>query len=393
MLVDALLDFLPQQRADTMILETGKPPVLSRAGERKALSMPGLDGQMLGDIVGELTDDAQREALDASGELELPYRTGKGIEVSVTIRRADSGVRLVFRTREAQARSAGRAARGAASVASDATVASAPQASAPVPAPSPIPATVVVASPGSPAAPLLVAPSSDRITHSGLSSLLERATLQGASDVFITPGVGVHLRIGVDLIELPEPHEGGELELRECFAASWPRLEHELARTGAVDFAIVVGLGPHAGRFRVNLFRQLGGLSAAFRPIRREPPSLRSLGLGEELYELTAFHSGLVLMTGQAGAGKSTTLVALLERLNQTSPRHIITLEDPIEYVYPRGRALIHQRELGVHVDSFGAGLRAALRESPDIILVGEMRDPETISAALTAAETGHLVL
>ena len=163
--------------------------------------------------------------------------------------------------------------------------------------------------------------------------------------------------------------------------------------SGSVDFALSVGVGPGASRFRVNLFRELSGLAAVFRPIRREVPTLRSLGLGEELYTLTQYRSGLVLMSGQAGAGKSTTLVALLEQLNRTAPRHIITLEDPIEYVYPRGRALIHQREVGVHVESFASGLRAALRESPDIILVGEMRDHETVRAALTAAETGHLVL
>src|SRR5262249_24660555 len=135
------------------------------------------------------------------------------------------------------------------------------------------------------------------------------------------------------------------------------------------------------------------GLAAAFRPVRRDPPALADLGLPEGLERLVGFPNGLVLVTGPTGSGKSTTLVALLEHVNRSAARHAITLEDPIEYEFRPARALVHQREVGVHVDSFEAGLRAALRESPDIILVGEMRDRATIGAALTAAETGHLVL
>lgn len=387
MLADALLDFLPPQRADTLILEPGKPPVLLRAGERKPLSMPGLDAQMLDDLVTEVTNEAERAQLDATQQLETTHRTRDGVEFSVSIRRSPEGVRLVFRS--------GKASKPAAP-------ASAPVASAPTPSPSPAieptstPAPIVLAD----AVPLVQVAAAPRlreqvpstISNPALVNLLERAVLQGASDVFISPGVGVRLRVGEGLLELSDTGIDAD-HFAHDLGPTWPRLEAELARSGSVDFAATAGFGPHAARFRVNLFRQLGGLAAAFRPIRREPPTLHALGLGEELAALTNFRTGLVLMTGQAGAGKSTTLVALLERLNRTSARHIITLEDPIEYVYPRGRALIHQRELGVHVESFGAGLRAALRESPDIILVGEMRDRETISAALTAAETGHLVL
>lgn len=139
-------------------------------------------------------------------------------------------------------------------------------------------------------------------------------------------------------------------------------------------------------RHRVNLFRQSSGLAAALRPIRRDVPSLHELGLPEDLHRLTEYRSGLVLMTGTAGSGKSTTLVALVEHVNRTSPRHVITLEDPIEYAYGPGRALVHQREIGRDVDRFDTGLRAALRESPDVILLGEMRDRDTIAEALTAA-------
>jgi len=165
----------------------------------------------------------------------------------------------------------------------------------------------------------------------------------------------------------------------------------ELERTGSTDVALDLGDG--APRFRVNLFRQRAGLAAALRPIRREPPTLDELNLPADLHDLARYPSGLVVFTGRAGSGKSTTLAALIAELDRTRSKHIITLEDPIEYEYRSRRCLIHQREVGAQLDSFAAGLRAALRESPDIILVGEMRDRETIAAALTAAETGHLVL
>jgi twitching motility protein PilT len=165
----------------------------------------------------------------------------------------------------------------------------------------------------------------------------------------------------------------------------------ELDRHGSADTAL--DLGPDAPRFRVNVFRQRAGLAAALRPVRRTIPTLDELHLPNDLHDLVRYPSGLVLLAGRAGSGKSTTLAALIEHLNRTRAKHIITLEDPIEYEYVPRRCLIHQREVGAQLDDFASGLRAALRESPDVLLVGEMRDRETIAAALTAAETGHLVL
>jgi twitching motility protein PilT len=168
-----------------------------------------------------------------------------------------------------------------------------------------------------------------------------------------------------------------------------------LESAGSVD---VPWVGPEvddegAQRFRVNVFTQTHGLAVALRPINRRAPSLMDLGLPESIGGLTNATAGMVLVVGPTGAGKSTTLAAILERVNRTRPSHVITLEDPIEFVYQPRRCLIHQREVGSHVESFATGLRAALRECPDIILVGEMRDRETAALALTAAETGHLVL
>jgi twitching motility protein PilT len=148
-----------------------------------------------------------------------------------------------------------------------------------------------------------------------------------------------------------------------------------------------------AGRFRVNLFRTIDGIGATFRAIMTEVPTLEALGLPPVVEKLTHFHQGLVLVTGAAGTGKSTTLTAMIDHLNSTRKLNIITLEDPIECIHTSKMSLVVQREVGTHVDSFAEGLRAALREDPDVILVGELRDAETVLMALTAAETGHLVL
>ena len=157
-----------------------------------------------------------------------------------------------------------------------------------------------------------------------------------------------------------------------------------------LDFSYAI---PGVGRFRGNAFRQQRGLDAVFRAIPPDPPSLADLGLPESLAELVSYHQGMVLLTGPAGCGKSSTMAALVRLINEQRPDHIITVEDPIEYVHPSLRCLVNQREVGPHTESFARALRAALREDPDIIVIGELRDLETISLALTAAETGHLVL
>lgn len=147
------------------------------------------------------------------------------------------------------------------------------------------------------------------------------------------------------------------------------------------------------GRFRGNAFLQHRGVSVVFRAIPDRIPALAELGLPAAVAELAELKNGLVLITGPAGVGKSTTLAALIDQINRTRQDHVITIEDPIEFVHSNQRSLVNQREVGLHTDSFAAALRAALREDPDVILVGELRDPETIATALTAAETGHLVL
>ena len=147
------------------------------------------------------------------------------------------------------------------------------------------------------------------------------------------------------------------------------------------------------GRFRVNVLRHRKGPAAIFRVIPDEVPSLESLGLPRVVHQFTSLHSGLVLVTGPTGTGKSTTLAAMIREIAETRSVNIVTLEDPVEFLHKSGRSLVIQREIGTQVPSFKDGLRSALRQDPDVILVGELRDPEAISLALVAAETGHLVL
>lgn len=162
-----------------------------------------------------------------------------------------------------------------------------------------------------------------------------------------------------------------------------------LAEGGEVDDAATVA----GARIRINLFRQQGHTSAALRLLADRIPALESLGLPPKVAELTELRRGIVLVTGETGSGKSTTLAAMIDRINHSRAEHIITLEDPVEYLYTPDRCIFNQREIGRDTESFSQGLRAALREDPDIILIGELRDLDTIETALTAAETGHLVL
>lgn len=223
-----------------------------------------------------------------------------------------------------------------------------------------------------------------------LMNLLDQALRQNASDLFLSSGKAPRIRKNGQIcpLDAPAPDRAQILGLVPDEAA-----RDALERAGSADFAIRWEMPDGPRRIRVNVFRHHDGLAAALRPIRRRVPQLAELSLPNDLHQLATFPNGLVLVTGVAGSGKSTTLAALVDHLNRARPKHIITIEDPIEYEHREIQCMIHQREVGANVESFASGLRAALRESPDVILLGELRDLDTISAALTAAETGHLVL
>ncbi len=207
-----------------------------------------------------------------------------------------------------------------------------------------------------------------------------------ASDLHLVFGLPPMLRIDGSLT----PLEGVEpLTDKDCKSLASQLLGSEVElRSGEQDFAVTVS----GNRLRVNLFYAQGHLSAAVRLLHSKIPELTTLGLPPAVMDFPNYHRGIVLVTGETGSGKSTTLAALLNEINHSRACHIITLEDPVEYQYTPARCLINQREIGKDTDGFSQGLRAALREDPDILLVGEMRDMDTIETALTAAETGHLV-
>jgi twitching motility protein PilT len=223
-----------------------------------------------------------------------------------------------------------------------------------------------------------------------IDAFLKLGLAQGCSDVHLAVGVPPMLRLHGDLMPI-KFRDLGDTELSgyiDEILTDSQRLRFE--RGEDIDFSYVSGEG---GRFRVNVFRKATGVGATFRNIPNEIPSLESLDLPDVLKAFCDLHQGMVLVTGSTGTGKSTTLAAMINHLNATRSLNIISLEDPIEFVHPSKRSQVIQRELGTHIPSFAEGVRASLREDPDVILVGEMRDAETISMAMTAAETGHLVL
>src|SRR5216110_1535153 len=220
--------------------------------------------------------------------------------------------------------------------------------------------------------------------------LLAAGVERGASDLHLKAGAPPILRIHGRLMPQGDfgviTAEDMDGLARKMLAERW---YNQLRDGKEIDSAYSV---PNFGRFRVNMFLALGAVRAVFRAIPAKKPRFDELGLPPVLEHLAMERRGLVLCTGITGSGKSTTLAAMIDFINRNRDDHIITIEDPIEFVHPHKRCLVHQREVGVHTAGFKAALRAALREDPDIILVGELRDLETISIALETAETGHLV-
>lgn len=212
----------------------------------------------------------------------------------------------------------------------------------------------------------------------------------GASDIILTVGVSPAIWVNGEMKMLPlEPLTAGDIERIFLPLLMEPQRE-EFRRAGDIDFS----LGKQgAGRFRINVHRQRGSMSAAIRFIPRDVPNFEKLNMPPRVLEFAKLPRGMVLVTGGAATGKSTTLAALIDYMNRNYAHHIITLEDPIEYTFRHDKSLIEQREIGVDSESFPSALRHVVRQRPDVVLIGEMRDLETISTAMTAAETGHLVL
>ncbi|MGN0131733.1 MAG: type IV pilus twitching motility protein PilT [Lachnospiraceae bacterium] len=223
-----------------------------------------------------------------------------------------------------------------------------------------------------------------------LEEILTVAYNAGASDIHITVGLPPVMRLNGHLVKLDYPVMTANDTLELCVNMLKPKQREKFEERGEYDLSVAF---PGIGRYRVNVFKQRGCIGIALRTVTTDIPQAEKLGIPQSVIDLYTRKRGLILVTGPTGSGKSTTLASIIDKINKTRDAHIITLEEPIEYSHQHNMAMINQREVGQDTESFANALRAALREDPDVILVGEMRDYETISTAITAAETGHLVL
>ena len=222
-----------------------------------------------------------------------------------------------------------------------------------------------------------------------IDAFLKLGREQGVSDIHFAVGVPPMFRMHGDLLPI-KFRELGDTELESYLYEIISKNQKERFKAGQdLDFSY---MADGTGRYRVNLFRKASGIGAVLRYIPTEVPTFESLNLPTVIKSFADFRQGMVLVTGATGTGKSTTLASLIHHINNTRKENIITLEDPIEFIHPSLQSQVIQREIGTHLNSFQDGLRAALREDPDIVLVGEMRDSDTIAMAMLAAETGHLV-
>lgn len=230
------------------------------------------------------------------------------------------------------------------------------------------------------------------MTENFVLDFLTAAAQQHASDIFIIAGLPLSSKINGQLTPVGErlmPEDTNNI-IHQIYQLAGDRNIKPFLESGDDDFSFSI---PGLSRFRVNTYRQRGSLAAVIRVIAFELPDPSQLNIPEEVMEAADFSKGMVLVTGPAGSGKSTTMACLVDRINNTREGHIITLEDPLEYLHRHKKCIISQREICTDTDSYLVSLRATLRQSPDVILLGEMRDYETIQTAMTAAETGHLVL
>ena len=223
-------------------------------------------------------------------------------------------------------------------------------------------------------------------------SLLQKAVQMGGSDVFIVPGAGVMVKVNNDMVNLTEekisPARSEEL-IRQMYDLAHRDIAL-LDKEGDDDFSFAI---VNVSRFRCNAYRQRGTLAAICRIVNFELPNPRDMLIPDIVMNLCSLRSGMILVTGPAGSGKSTTLACMVNRINETRSNHIVTIEDPIEYLHKHKKSLVSQREVPNDASTFSRALRAALRQAPDVVMLGEMRDLDTIRTAITAAETGHLLL
>jgi len=383
--LDPFVDVLLRERGDQLYLLPDEPVTMVKDGKPRKVSRQPLTDQHIYALLVEVAPSESADRIDQMAETEFEYVADRGL---VRVRIVPEGGRLT-----AMVAPLNQAARAEpvvpAAAAREAPARGTPRAAASPPAVSPAPPSPAPSRPAAPALPAEFAAPQYKAAEQALGELLRQLVHTKSSDL--------HLRVGEPPIfrthgemkrQAGERVPAEQLELM-LLAVMPERNRAEWKETGDADFAYeIAGLA----RFRVNAARDRKGPVAVFRVIPAQVLTVEELGIAKEVQQLCYLTKGLVLVTGPTGSGKSTTLCALVDLVNRVRSDHIITIEDPIEFVHENKKCLITQRQVGVHTESFKSALRAALREDPDIILVGEMRDLETVAIAIETAETGHLV-
>ena len=362
--------------ADAMIIDSGKTPLLRRRGNLEPLTTGAIDETTLLDFLQSLTPNQSVER--PTQKVTRRFAAEGGHNYEIALEPTAVGLRFMAKT--------------VAAVPAPMTAPSTLMTPPPAPSAAASAAMTSLAVHAANAASAAHQPPARHENNEAaikaqlaavLSSALQAARLARASDLWVSSAAQPRMRVAGHVRELGDHDPIDQAALAALITAL------VAPHGGQHDLALVFG----ELRTRVNVFAHLDGVAAAIRLIADEPPTLAQLELPTELAKIAELRDGLVLFCGPTGSGKSTSLAAIVAHLDASRAAHIITLEDPIEYRFRPRHGIIHQREIGTHCDSFASGLRAALRESPDVILLGELRDRDTIAAALTAAETGHLVL
>ncbi len=396
--LDPFVDVMLRERADQLYLLPDEPVTLVKDGKPRKVSKQPLTDQHIYALMVEVAPPEAADKIDQQAETEFDYAAGNGLVrvrivpeagrltavISAIRRESQEGVAAPVAQSSGAETAKRAAAQPAAPAAKPAAPAKAPRASVIAAAPM---VETPLAAPGE--LPGEFASSEYEAAEQRLGKLLRALVQSHSSDLHLRVGEPALFRTHGEIKRQSGPAVSvNDLELL-VLSIMPERNRGEWKETGDTDFAYEI---PNLARFRVNAARDRKGPVAVFRVIPAKVVTVEEMGLSDEVQKLCHLKKGLVLVTGPTGSGKSTTLCALIDLVNRTRSDHIITIEDPIEFVHENKKCLITQRQVHVHTESFKSALRAALREDPDIVLVGEMRDLETIAIAIETAETGHLV-
>jgi twitching motility protein PilT len=373
--IDRLVQTLEQQKARAATLTPGRPIMIKRAGQQTPLSDRALSDPQLRKMLGEVLSPDQRAAFERDRELTI--RRENGVTILASSHQGALRVEVTLPAPEVPV--ADFSARGGLG-----------EVSAPMLKPSAAPSGAPAPSFGASPTGTTRATGGGRPTHYEIDKYLMVMFEEGCSDLHLTSNNPPLYRKDGDIVHLRDMPEMNAEQVDALLQPLMPeRNARQFAENWDSDFAHEI---EGVARFRVNVFRDRHGPGGVFRIIPSDIMTAEDLNLSDHIMDLCWLTKGLVLVTGPTGSGKSTTLAALIDYINRKRAAHIITIEDPVEFVHDTKKALINQREVGVHTRGFKPALRAALREDPDIVLVGEMRDLETIEIAIETAETGHLV-